>query len=192
MEKKTYIQILLLIISLTLVLLTLYIFLFNKSDEIKKEATEKILLNKTNSSNLIESIEYSSNDAAGNKYEIFAQSGEISIDNPNIIYMKDVNAVIYMKNSAPIYIKSDFADYNSKNYDTFFKKNILLTHLEHKMTGERLNLLFQINLVRMYKNIIYKNINTTLYADKLEIDLITKNSKIFMDNKSDKIQILVN
>ena len=42
----------------------------------------------------------------------------------------------------------------------------------------------------MYNDIIYKKQNTMLTADRLEIDLITKNSKIFMDNKSEKIKII--
>ena len=43
----------------------------------------------------------------------------------------------------------------------------------------------------MFNEIIYTNINTVLNADRLEIDLITKNSKIFMDNKNEKIKILI-
>ena len=39
----------------------------------------------------------------------------------------------------------------------------------------------------MYGNVIYKNLITTLHADKIDIDLITKDSKIYMLNKSKKI-----
>ena len=42
----------------------------------------------------------------------------------------------------------------------------------------------------MYKNIVYNKPGTKLKADRLEIDLITKNSKIFMDNKTEKIKII--
>ena len=192
MQKKTHIQILLLATALIIIAITLYVYIFDKS-EVKKQIKKSTLsLQSSEASNLIEDIKYTSKDATGNEYEIVAKSGEMSLDNPDLIYMKDVNAIIYMKNSSPIYIKSDFAEYNSKNYDTFFKKNILLTHLTHNIEGENLNLLFQVNLVKMYENIIYKNMDTTLYADKLEVDLITKNSKIFMKNKSEKIKILIN
>jgi hypothetical protein len=192
MQKKTYIQILLLATTLIITAITLYVYMFNKSEVKKQIKKNELSLQSSEASSLIEDIKYTSKDATGNEYEIVAKSGEISLDNPDLIYMKDVNAIIYMKNSSPIYIKSDFAEYNSKNYDTFFKKNILLTHLTHNIEGENLNLLFQVNLVKMYENIIYKNMDTTLYADKLEIDLITKNSKIFMRNKSEKIKILIN
>ena len=40
------------------------------------------------------------------------------------------------------------------------------------------------------KNIIYKNLDTKLEADKIEIDLLTKNTKIFMDDKSKKIKLI--
>ena len=42
----------------------------------------------------------------------------------------------------------------------------------------------------MYNNVIYKKPGTKLTADRLNIDLVTKNSKIFMDNKSEKIKII--
>ena len=42
----------------------------------------------------------------------------------------------------------------------------------------------------MYNNIINNKPGTIHIADRLEIDLISKNSKIFMDKKSEKIKII--
>ena len=42
----------------------------------------------------------------------------------------------------------------------------------------------------MYNNLVYNKPGTNLTADRLEIDLITKNTKIFMDKKSEKIKII--
>ena len=53
-----------------------------------------------------------------------------------------------------------------------------------------MNLLFNQNLATISNNVIYKNLNTELFADKIEIDLITKNSKIFMKNNSKKVKIV--
>ena len=53
-----------------------------------------------------------------------------------------------------------------------------------------LDLFFGNNLATLTNNITYKNLNTTLQADKIEIDLITKNSKIFMKNKNKKVKII--
>ena len=43
----------------------------------------------------------------------------------------------------------------------------------------------------MSDNLIYKNIDSILYADKFEMNLITKDNKIFMKDKSKKIKILI-
>jgi len=192
MYKKIFIQILLLLVVLILIIFT---FNFYKSNKISKTKTlvkdnEKIL-DESETFNIMENLNYSSKDNFGNQYEINASKGSISLEDKDIIFMEDVNAIINMNNSEPIYIKADLAEYNSKNYDTFFKNNIFLNHLIHQITWEKLNLLFKTNLVTMSDSLVYKSNNTILYADKLEMDLITKNSKIFMNNKSEKIKILI-
>ena len=111
-------------------------------------------------------------------------------DNPDIILMTNVKATIEIFNSEPIIITSNFAKYNVKNYDTNFKENVSVKHVDNKLSGENLDLSFQNNLMLMYNNIIYQNSDTKLLADKLEIDLITKDSKIIMNNKKSKIKII--
>ena len=66
----------------------------------------------------------------------------------------------------------------------------MVSYTEHKITSENLDLIFNKNLVTITNNITYKNLNAVLEADKIEIDLITKNSKISMNNKSDKVNVL--
>ena len=73
-----------------------------------------------------------------------------------------------------------------------FQKNINISYLEHKIECEKLDLLFSNNLALLYDNIIYTNLKTKLFADRLEIDLITKNSKISMNNKNKKIKMFYN
>ena len=65
-----------------------------------------------------------------------------------------------------------------------------MTHLIHKATSENLDISFSNNIALMYNNIIYNKPGTQLTADRLEIDLITKNSKIFMDNQYERIKII--
>jgi len=194
MGKKTYIQILLFSILSILIILT---FNFYKPDkiEIKNKKIQSYdkekSLEKTESFNFIENLSYFSKDNFGNQYEINAMKGFVSLENKNIIFMTDVNAIITMNNSQPLFIEADFADYNNINYDTFFKGSVFLRHLTHKINSEKLNLFFETNFVTMSDNLVYKNTDTVLYADKFEMDLITKNSKIFMNNESKKINIFV-
>ena len=192
MHNKTYIQISLFILIFILIVLT---FNFYKSDKTKSKKisdnNKKIVLEQFEAFNVMENLSYSSKDSFGNQYTINAKKGSFSLINKDVIFMTDVSAFINMNNSEPISIKADFAEYNNKNYDTFFKDNIFLSHLTHQITGEKLNLLFKKNLVTMSDNLIYKNIDTILYADKFEMNLITKDNKIFMKDKSKKIKILI-
>jgi len=162
----------------------------NLSKEAKAKYKAAQTLEQPNESNLIRGLRYFSVDDNGNKYEIKSEYGEIGAENPDIILMTNVIAKIDIYNSYPIIITSNFAKYNVKNYDTNFEKNVLVKHIDNKLNGENLDLSFQNNLMSMYNNIIYQNSDTKLLADKVEIDLITKDSKIIMNDKISKIKII--
>ena len=151
--------------------------------------SDKNLITKNLETNLITDLRYFSIDDNGNKYEITSEFGEMGTDELDIILMTNVKAVIDIYNSDPIIITSNFAKYNIKNYDTKFKENVLVNHVDNKLNGENLDLSFQNNLMLMYNNIIYQNSDAKLLADKIEIDLITKDSKIIMNDKKSKIKI---
>ena len=141
-------------------------------------------------SNLIENIKYTSVDKEGNGYIITSKTGELDYNQPELILMKNVIATINLNNSVPIIISADNAIYNNINYDTNFYENVVVTYNDHFISSDNLDLIFEKNLATISNNIIYKNLNTKLQADKVEIDLITKNSKIFMNDKTKKIKIM--
>ena len=190
MKKKIFIQLFLFSLFLFLSIFSYYKYFNKESQNVTEVTQDKNLNKKNNETNLITDLKYFSIDEKENKYEITSEYGEISPDNPDIIMMKNVKAIIEIYNSDPIIITSNFAKYNVKNYDTNFEENILVKHADNKLNGENLDLSFQDNLMSMYNNIIYQNPDTKLFADKLEIDLITKDSKIIMNNKQSKIKII--
>ena len=104
--------------------------------------------------------------------------------------MKNVTAVINFNNSEKIKIYADEALYNNISHDTAFSKNISIISGDHIVNSNNLDLLFEKNLITISNEVIYKNLNTKLAADIIEIDLITKSSKIFMKNKLDKVKII--
>ena len=188
MNIKILIQLLLFIILVSTAA-TYYYFYNNKNNaNVNKINNNKISINK-NFSNLIKDISYASTDNLGNKFIIKSNTGEISIDNPSIVHMVNVEAIINLINSDPIIIKSNYAKYNKTNYEANFKEDVLLTYQAHRITSQNLDLSFENNLATIYNKIVYDNNNAKLSADILEIDLITKNSKIFMDNEYKKIKI---
>jgi len=191
MNIKILIQLLLFIILVSTAA-TYYYFYNNKTNaNVNKINNNKISINK-NFSNLIKNISYASTDNLGNKFIIKSETGEISIDNPNIVYMTNVEAIINLINSDPIIIKANHAKYNKINYETNFTEDILLTYQAHRITSQNLDLSFENNLATIYNKIVYDNNNVKISADILEIDLITKNSKIFMNNEYKKIKITTN
>ena len=190
MKKKIFIQLFLFSLFLFLSIFSYYKYFNKESKNVVEVTQDKDVNKKINETNLITDLKYFSVDEKKNKYEITSEYGEISPHNPDIIMMKNVKAIIEIYNSDPIIITSNFAKYNVKNYDTNFQGSIFVKHDDNKLNGENLDLSFQDNLMSMYNNIIYQNPNNKLIADKLEIDLITKDSKIFMNNKENKIKII--
>ena len=191
MDKKKIMQFLLFFIILVI---SIYFFKTYFTDK-KKDISKNLILNQNNESakstnNLIENIEYISKDKDNNEYIINAEFGELNPSKPELILLKKVTAVINMNKSKPIKIYSKYANYNNINYNTSFFENVLVIFEEHYITSENLDLKYNEGLALISNDVIYKNLNTRLDADKVEFDLITKNSKIFMKNKSDKVKII--
>ena len=193
MYKKILIQFLLLTTIFIIVFSTFFLY-FNKKEKLKASSLpiikEKESLIDDETGTLIKDINYSFSDSSGNYYELSSEVGKIDINNSDKIFMTNVVATIYLVDSSPVKITSKYANYNKINHETSFFENVKVTHLIHKATSENLDISFNDNLASMYNNIVYNKPGTNLKADRLEIDLITKNSKIFMDNKTEKIKII--
>mgnify|MGYP000020490311 CR=1 FL=1 len=168
-----------------------YLKYFTKNfEDIKKNPIiEKIDKNKNSTSTYINDIDYVSADAKGNKYQITAKQAEIKVENSDLMFLSDVVAYIFIKDSDTVKITSNFGKYNSKNYDTIFSENVIVIYPEHKITGEYLTFSFLSNLGIFTKNVVYTGKKTNLFADKIEMNLTTKNTKIFMNNTGKKVLI---
>ena len=201
MSKKTLLQIFL---TFFLILIT-FIFIKNfykkstptlqtkenKIDEKEVQKTEK---------NLIKDISYTANNTKGDIYLLLASTGEIYLDNPNLMFLTKVEGEIKLTNGGRIDISSDFANFNNKTFETTFIKNVLVKRNEETIVGDELYLVLdkkedqdknnnkmEENIIRMSRNVFYKKPGYNLSADILEVDLITKNLKIYMLDKNNKI-----
>ena len=159
----------------------------NKHDESLKNSS---INNENSTSNVLRNMVYENFDNRGNRYEIYADTSEFIDLNSKKIFMKGVRAKINLDNMNFITISSEEAIFDNESLTTNFSKNVILDYLNHNIKGESLELLFDKNLIIMKDQIIYKNIDTELVADQIIIDLITKDSKIFMNDKNRKIKIL--
>ena len=156
------------------------------SKTINLESEENILSN----SNIIKDIKYSSKDLKGNEYIILAKEGEIDIDNSDIIFLKDVKAFINLiEKNEKITVVSDFGKYNTINYDTIFSQNVKIQYLDSNIIGHYLDFSMKKNLLIISKNVVYTNPDNILRADVVELDTITRDTKIFMYNSKKKVNI---
>ena len=189
MSLKSLIQ-LTIILLIALISATVYLNYFTKDT---KDLTIKIKASQAENiedkdANYLENINYVS-EISENKYEITANRAKIKIDDPDIMFLENVAAFITLKNSNTIKVTSDFGRYNSKNYDTIFSKNVIVTYPDHKITGELLDFSFLNNIVNFSTNIVYVGDKTKMFADKMEVNLLNNDTKIFMLDRSKKVII---
>ena len=190
MTKKTIIQSIL-VFLIFFIFLSFYLKYFNNNSEVLKDSSleEKITANQNKTSTYINNIDYVSSDVRGNRYQITAVQAEIKIEESDVMLLKDVIAFIFIKDSDTVKITSNFGKYNTINSDTIFSKNVIVVYPGHKITGEYLDFSFLTNLGVFSTNVIYTGDKTNGFADKIEINLTTKDTKIFMNDTGKKVLI---
>ena len=192
MKKKIFLKIVLL---LSLIIITWFVYSeYFKEDKSKlskrvnptSEIEEEAIYN----SNIIKDINYTSKDLKGNEYILVAKEGEIDLDNSDIIFLTDVTAYIKLvKNSELIVITSNYGKYNTINYDTIFSKNVKIDYVDNIITGDYLDFSMMKNLLIVSRNVVYKNLENTMKADVIELDTTTKDTKIFMYNSNEQVNV---
>tara|TARA_B100002019_G_scaffold242267_1_gene218535 strand:- start:383 stop:1018 length:636 start_codon:yes stop_codon:yes gene_type:complete len=205
MEKKKLIQIIL-FIFLLLITFVIYNTYYKKNEEIIK-STKEIEVNKQDinqadeEKNIIKDIKYTSNNTNGDVFEILADYGEPSKEIPNLMFLTNVKANIFLKNKSNIKLTSDFANFNTKTFETTFMNNVKILRDDETIQGNELYLVFDQpeeklknnpnldqNLIRISDKVIIKKPGYILKADILEIDLVTKDIKVYMNDKNNKVQ----
>ena len=187
MIEKHIGKIIFIILCFIVVLIVISSKIFEKKDTTLIKPQE--LENEVYSSNKIKDVKYTTKDADGNEYIITASEGEIDYSNSNIIFLTNIKAIIKLTNSDDILITSGYGKYNSGNFDTIFSKNVIINYLNNEITGEYLDFSLERNSLLMTKKVVYTNLENILKADALEMNLETKDTKIFMYENQKKVNI---
>ena len=192
MKKKIFLKIAL-ILSLIIITCFIYFEYFKKDkNKLSKSVnpSSKIEEEAVYNSNIIKDINYTSRDLKGNEYILVAKEGEIDLDNNDLIFLTDVTAYIKLvKNSELIVITSNYGKYNTINYDTIFSKNVKIEYVDNIITGDYLDFSMMKNLLIVSRNVVYKNLENTMKADVIELDTTTKDTKIFMYNLDEQVNV---
>jgi hypothetical protein len=192
MKKKIFLKI---VLILSLIIITWFVYSeYFKEDKSKLSKpvnpTSEIEEDAVYNSNIIKDINYTSRDLKGNEYILLAKEGEIDLDNSDIIFLTDVTAYIKLvKNSELIVITSNYGKYNTINYDTIFSKNVKIDYVDNIITGDYLDFSMMKNLLILSRNVIYKNLENTIKADVIELNTTTKDTKIFMYNSNEQVNV---
>ena len=190
MNKKFFIQ----LVLFSLIIFLLFIF-FQYYDNINKKTESKLrseIQNKEmlSNENLIKNMEYSSKDNDGNYYKIFSDFGKFDLEDPDLIFMTNVTAFIYLKDNNRINITSNFAKFNNQSFETEFTEQVKIIRRDEKITGDKLDFSLEKDIILLSNNIIFTKPGFNLKADKVEINITTKNSKIYMNNSKEKVVAL--
>ena len=174
------------VLLISIILLVNYLIFFNKNEDSVKINEAEI---DNNVENKILELKYNALDADGNSYIIESNAGKVSDKEKNVLILEQVTGIIKIQNSEDIIILSDFANYNKTTLDTYFYDNVRLKYDGHSIDSDELFMNYIDKNINIKDNVRYKGLNNKLYADIVEIDLVTKFSKIYMLDNQKKVKV---
>lgn len=202
MNQKTILQIIILSTLITISGVFYYIYFFEKKNVVNvvQEEDKSLVANSEKDGveedqsfeNLLSDVNYKSTDKDGNLYNIFAKSGKISKDEPDILILEKVQGIIIMNDKSEIIISSNYAEYNSVNLDTKFNGNVKVNYEDNELLSQNVDLLLTDNLIKIYNNVFFNNKNLKSNADRIQYNISNGKAVIDMYDKSNKIEILGN
>ncbi len=199
-KEKKIIQFTLLSIGLLLILAT-YILYPNikekRANFDEKELSENEIFEEGSKTmegeetNIFTNVEYKGFYNLTNPFSIKSDKARILKEEPDIIYMTNMKAIILMKDGKTVIITSEKGRYNKQTYDSFFEENVKATDSETIILSENLDLIASKDIAIIYNDVTITNDEKgSLKADKIDYNFITEFYKVSMfNNKNVKIKI---
>ena len=162
----------------------------NKNSIEKKKSQDKSSENKTSLDkikNLTKEIEYITSNKNGDIFRILAEYGRTNIKDTNVLDLENVKGTISSLNRSTIFISSNFANYNYTNQNSTFYKNVKINYDDKIITCDNLDLVINKNIAVAYSNVLIKDDKSTMKAQIITLDIVTKDINI---NSEDKIRII--
>ena len=162
-----------------------------KKEENQNKTLKNYEMEDSNISNKILDLSYKSIDEGGNIYEIDSVSGAVDGKEKNLLLLKEVNAKIKILNKGIVLINSKNAKYNKLTLNTHFYEDVSLIYEDHNIKSDDLFLKYTDKEVVISNNVSYKHKSNNLMADVINMDLISKISKIYMTEKGEKVKAVI-
>ena len=160
----------------------------------KNSKKEKVVKKKKKkqADDLIKEVEYLATDRKGNKYKIFAKSGRTNQNNKNVLDLDNVRGVITSEKRSNIYFVADFAEYNSSNQSTELYQNVVITYDDKQITCDNFDINMETNFAIAYYNVVVTDPKSIMKAEKIVLDIETKDININPDNNETKVKVITN
>ena len=185
-------QLVLMFAGIFLILTTYIIYpKFIKKNTYKTNIAEDGLTKKTESEkmeNTFKNVEYKGKHGLNNSFVVKSESAYIPKENPNLVYMNNMEVFIYLENDRVVKIIADRGTYNKVSYDIFFTSNCIAKDEETVITSDNIDLLNTQETASVYNNVFITNKNGTLEADSVKYDFATRSYIISMFN-SQKVKV---
>ena len=111
----------------------------------------------------------------------------VNIENSNILDLDKVIGVITSAKRSKIDIKSDYAKYNYETQNSEFYSNVEIKYDNRIITCDNLDLQIDNNYAIAYNNVEIRDNKSSMKAQKVTLNLITKDINI---NSEEKVKIL--
>ena len=146
-----------------------------------------------NVDNLINKFKYEVKLVDDGQFEINAKSSKVeNTKDGQIVSMNDVEAMFIDNINRKIEIRSNTANFDTISNNINFFGDIKVRYLNNLIFANKLDFNYKNNNIKIHENIIYKGSYGSVQADNMEINLTTKNLKLFMNNENDKVKIISN
>jgi hypothetical protein len=182
-KQQQKMQLVLIFIGFFLILLTYFYYPYLEKNKLSKDQSTREDLEKTleyTHSTTFENIEYQGLYDLDKPFSVKSEKAHILDEEPDIVYMTNMNVVLYLKDERIVRIISNRGRYNKATYDCFFEEDVRATDGETKIFSENLDLLATENFVKIYNNVKLNHSTGSLRADKIDYDFETKYFKVSM------------
>jgi hypothetical protein len=193
-KNQLKLQITLVSIGFFLIFLTYFLPNLNKSKndffESQKTKKEDLSIVDQNDDTTFEKVEYQGLYDFNKKFTVTSEEAKINKGDPDIVYMTNMHVILHIDKNRLVNIYSDKGTYNKLTYDCYFENNVKATDGETEIFADNLNLLTDVNYVKIFNNVTINNPTGNVIADIVDYDLDTKYFKVSMFNE-DAVKIKV-
>ncbi len=193
-SNRKIIQFSLISIGMLLILVTYFLYPKIEKSKLKEEKIVKkneIVIADENQANIFEHVEYKGIYNIDTPFVINSDKASITKEEPDIVYMTNMNVILHLNDGRTITIASDRGRYNKVTYDCYFENNVRATDGESLILAENLDLLSNKNTVSVYNDVVLTGNKGSLQADKINYDLSTRKFHISMfGDKKVKIKLI--